>query len=73
MSWVVNLFTPGHSSHFASPDDRRGRVYANPKQNGSEHVAVIRGGRREEYTEPMDEEEEAARAPYWHVSFTGTT
>lgn len=39
------------------------------KRYGNGSVAITGGKKREEYTEPMDEEEEATRAPYWHVSW----
>lgn len=44
----------------------------NVKQYGNDSVAATRRKGDEEYTEPMDEEEEAARAPYWHVSQRAT-
>ncbi len=67
MSWVASLFNTS-PSHLTSPDDQGGALYVDLKHHGNNDVAIIRGMGKEEHAEPMDEEEEAARAPYWHVS-----
>ena len=68
MSWVFNLLNPSQVSHLVPIGDQGGDVYTDIEQHGSEDAVTIQRKRKQKHTEPMDEEEEAARAPYWHVS-----
>ena len=68
MSWVSNLFNSGQAPQLAPSAERKATLFSNVQEvyeNGGN--AILREGGRQEYTQPMDEEEEAARAPYWHV------
>ena len=68
MSWVSNLFNTGQAPQLAPSHDRKPTLFSNVQEiyeDGGN--TILREGGRKEYTQPMDEEEEAARAPYWHV------
>ncbi len=68
MSWVSNLFNTGQAPQLAPSTERKPTLFSDVQEihEDGENTA-LREGRRKEYAQPMDEEEEAARAPYWHV------
>ena len=68
MSWVSNLFNTGQAPQLAPSSKRKPALFSDVQEiyeDGGN--TILREGQRMEYTQPMDEEEEAARAPYWHV------
>ena len=68
MSWVSNLFSTGQASQLAPSHERKSTLFSNVQEIYEDgENTILREGGRKEYTQPMDEEEEAARAPYWHV------
>ena len=68
MSWVSNLFHTGQAPQLAPSTERKPTLFSHVQEiyDDGENT-ILREGRPKEYTQPMDEEEEAARAPYWHV------
>ena len=68
MSWVANLFSTAQASLLApsSNDHSIAVVHSQDYQNDSAGYSHRRRGKQ--HTEMADEEEEAARSPYWHVS-----
>ena len=73
MSWVANLFNPTQSSTLASPDDRRRSLLVELGQDEEHDVASRPAAVRQQETQQLDEEEEAARSPLWHVSNHSST
>ena len=68
MSWVSNIFHSGQAPQLAPSAERKSTLFSNVQEVYEDGgIATLRGSGRQEYTQPMDEEEEAARAPYWHV------
>lgn len=67
MSWVANLFNPAQPQHLAPSDDRDSPIFSDVQDYEDVNNNILQPTRRKEYAQPMDEEEEAARAPYWHV------
>ena len=68
MSWVSNLFNTGQAPQLAPSGERKPSLFSDVQEIYEDgENTMLRRGRRKEYTQPMDEEEEAARAPYWHV------
>ena len=68
MSWVSNIFNSAHTSQLGPSNDRKLEVISDVQATyRNDNNTTLREGRRKEYAQPMDEEEEAARAPYWHV------
>ena len=68
MSWVSNLFNTGQAPQLAPSSERESALFSDVQdiyEDGGS--TILQEGRRRQYTQPMDEEEEAARAPYWHV------
>lgn len=68
MSWVSNLFNTGQAPQLAPSSEHRPALFSDVQEIYKDGGGTtLREGRRRVYTQPMDEEEEAARAPYWHV------
>ena len=68
MSWVANLFSTSQPPHLAPNSSHHNSVFAYPQPYQDDHKRIEHQGRIPEFAQPMDEEEEAARSPYWHVS-----
>ena len=68
MSWVSTLFNTGQAPQLAPSTERKPTLFSDVQEIYEDgENTTVRKGWRKEYTQPMDEEEEAARAPYWHV------
>lgn len=67
MSWVANLFNPSQAQQLAPSHSGEPPIFSSAQNYEDDSTGQLRPGWRKEHAEPMDEEEEAARAPYWHV------
>ena len=74
MSWVVNFFNSTHVQQFAPSEGSKRIERLHTKDYNDVRTESLQQGEqhelRQKSTEPMDEEEEAARSPYWHVSLS---
>ncbi|KAL2037585.1 hypothetical protein N7G274_009698 [Stereocaulon virgatum] len=71
MSWVAKFFNPAHPQALAPSNDRSSSIFSNIQGYEDVNNKSLREGRRKEYAQSMDEEEEAARSPYWHCMIAG--
>ncbi len=67
-SRVANLFTPVQAPQFAPPDSSEPPVPYADQGHGDSKNTSFRRGKRKEYAETLEEEEEA-RPPYLHVCY----
>ena len=68
MSWVSTFFNPSRASQLTPSNNPKSTLFSDVRDIYEDDDRItLRKERRKEYAQPMDEEEEAARAPYWHV------
>ncbi len=69
MSWVASLLYPAQAQQLAPSSPERPAIFLGAQDYKDDSTGRLRRGWSQEQAEPMDEEEEAARSPYWHVSW----
>ena len=69
MSWVVNLFNPGQRHDLTPTGDEQPIVFPGREGFSNNRKDISSNEWAQQQKQPMDEEEAAARSPYWHVSF----
>ena len=68
MSWVFSLINPAPTQQLAPSDNNnKDAIFSDRKTYDDGTPAFSNQGLDHKQAEPMDEEEEAARSPYWHV------
>ena len=63
MSWVAQIFNPAH----AQSQPYQSILFSKIRHDAHHDDADCHSTTDQELAHPMDEEEEAARSPYWHV------
>lgn len=69
MSWVASLINPAQSQHLAPSGSGKSTVFTDAQVYEDGDTGPLRQKWSQAQAQPMDEEEEAARSPYWHVSY----
>ena len=67
-SRIANIITPGQAAHFAPPDGHDTTLSFTTPVHGDSQYTLLREGKRKEYSQTLEEEEEA-RPPYLHVRY----
>jgi len=68
-SRIANIFTPGQATQFAPSGSHESTVPFTITGHGDSKNTSLHSGKRKEYAEPLEEEEEA-RPPYLHVRYS---
>jgi len=69
MSRVASLFNPAQAPQLTPSSRKRPAISSEVQDYEDDSTGRLRQGWSKEQAEPVDEEEEAARSPYWHVSW----
>lgn len=67
MSWVASLFSAAQTPRLAPTSPNQSTVFSEVQEYQHDNTGALRQSWSQEHAQPMDEEEEAARSPYWHV------